>query len=126
MPNENPILQVFGNKSLPEDNSDRYRLLISDGKYSYAYGMLVVSLNYLTVDGQLENFTIIRAKKFPVNNVATKATAGKDKRKLLIFWILNLLWLEVGEILGNPQTLNDDGETFTLLEVLDIKDVDND
>lgn len=75
----------MGYKSLPEDNSDRYRLLIYDGKYSYAYGMLAVSLNYLIVDDRLENFTIIRAKKFAVNNVATKATAGKDKRKLIIF-----------------------------------------
>jgi hypothetical protein len=47
--------------------------------------MLAVSLNYLIVDGQLENFTIIRAKKFAVNNVATKATAGRVKRKLIIF-----------------------------------------
>jgi hypothetical protein len=47
--------------------------------------MLAVSLNYLIVDDQLENFTIIRAKKFAVNNFAIKATAGKDKRKLIIF-----------------------------------------
>lgn len=46
--------------------------------------MLATQLNHLIVDGKLENFTIIRVKKFVVNKVATKATAGKDQKKIII------------------------------------------
>ncbi|XP_046438075.1 replication protein A 70 kDa DNA-binding subunit-like [Daphnia pulex] len=110
--NETPILQVLGYKNLQGDNNDRYRILISDGKYSYAYGMLATQLNHLIVDGQLENFTIIRVKKFVVNKVATKATAGKDQKKIIILLDVEPIvpGSEVGEKIGNPQTLNDVGE----------------
>jgi hypothetical protein len=76
---------VKGHKAIPGDKGDVYRLLISDGKYSYAYGMLPGSQNHLIEGGQLENFTIIKAKRCAVNKVATTATAGKGNRKLLFF-----------------------------------------
>ena len=46
--------------------------------------MLAIQLNHLITDGKLENFTIIRVNKFVVNEVATKATTGKEQRKIVI------------------------------------------
>lgn len=46
--------------------------------------MLATQLNHLIADGKLENFTIIRVKKFVVNKVATKATTGKEQKKIII------------------------------------------
>ncbi|EFX65488.1 hypothetical protein DAPPUDRAFT_117249 [Daphnia pulex] len=97
-------------KAAKGDKQDRYRLFISDGKYSYAYGMLATQLNHLVVDGQLENFTIIKVKKF-VNKVATKADDGKKEYKIILLYIEPLVpGSEVGEKIGNLQTLKDDGE----------------
>ncbi len=76
---------VKGHKALQGDKGDVYRLLISDGKYSYAYGMLPGSQNHLIEGGQLENYTIIKAKRCAVNKVATTATAGRVDRKLIFF-----------------------------------------
>ncbi|EFX61951.1 hypothetical protein DAPPUDRAFT_337759 [Daphnia pulex] len=106
--NETPILQVLGFKILEGDNNERYRILISDGKYSYAYGILATQLNHLIWNAQLENFTIIRVKKFVVNKVATEA-AGKDEKKIMILLDVEPIvpGSEVGEKIGNPQTLND-------------------
>ncbi|KAI9564074.1 Replication protein A 70 kDa D-binding subunit [Daphnia sinensis] len=109
---ETPVLQVLGYKSLQGESNDRYRILISDGKYSYAYGMLATQLNPLIAEGKLEIFTIIKLTKFVVNKVATKATAGKDQKKIIILLDVEPIvpGSEVGEKIGNPQTLNDVGE----------------
>ena len=46
--------------------------------------MLATKLNHLITDGKLENFTIIKVNKFIVNQVATKATTGKEQKKIVI------------------------------------------
>lgn len=46
--------------------------------------MLATQLNHLVLDGKLEIFTIIKVTKFVVNKVATKATVGKDQKKIII------------------------------------------
>lgn len=46
--------------------------------------MLATQLNHLITEGKLEIFTIIKVTKFVVNKVATKATAGKDQKKIII------------------------------------------
>ncbi|KAK4019388.1 replication protein A 70 kDa DNA-binding subunit [Daphnia magna] len=109
---ETPVLQVLGYKNLQGESNDRYRILISDGKYSYAYGMLATQLNHLITEGKLEIFTIIKVTKFVVNKVATKATAGKDQKKIIILLDVEPIvpGSEIGEKIGNPQTLNDVGE----------------
>lgn len=84
------FLSTKGYKNLHGDNNaersanDRYRILLSDGRYSYAYGMLATQLNHLINDGKMEPFTIIRVVKFVVNRIASKTVSGKDQKKIII------------------------------------------
>jgi len=117
MYSDTPVLQVLGWKNLSNDNAersvnDRYRILISDGKYSYAYGMLATQLNHLIIEGKLDTFSIIQVNKVICNRVTTKASAGKDPKKIIIILDLEILvpGSEVGEKIGNPQTLVDGSE----------------
>lgn len=71
--------------------NDRYRILISDGKYSYAYGMLATQLNHLIIEGKLDTFSIIQVNKVICNRVTTKASAGKDPKKIIIILDLQIL-----------------------------------
>ena len=85
-----------GWKNLSNDNAersvnDRYRILISDGKYSYAYGMLATQLNHLIIEGKLDTFSIIQVNKVICNRVTTKASAGKDPKKIIIILDLQIL-----------------------------------
>ena len=43
--------------------NDRYRILLSDGKYTYAYRMLATQLNHLITNGKLDNFTVVQVNK---------------------------------------------------------------
>lgn len=62
----------------------RYRVLISDGKYSYGFGMLATQLNHLIDDGKMEANTLIKVNKFIVNKVANKSGAGAEKRIIIL------------------------------------------
>ena len=95
----NEILNFKGWKNLQGESSrpgersgnDRYRILLSDGKYSYAYGMLATQLNHLITDGQLESFTIIKVKKVICNKITSKTNTGKDPKKIIIILELDIL-----------------------------------
>lgn len=60
------MLLQQGCKSVKGVKHDRYGLVISDGKYSYSYGMLATQPNHLVEDGQLDIFTIIKVKQFVI------------------------------------------------------------
>ena len=128
-----------GYKNLSESSAAgpvRYRVLISDGKFSYGFGMLATQLNHLIDDGKMEANTLIKVNKFIVNKVANKtgASAGTEKRiiilldldvlvsgaevKIIIFYfegscLLNFMIHNVGQVgekIGNPQPLSETGE----------------
>ena len=60
--------------------------MISDGKFSYGFGMLATQLNHLIDDGKMEPNTLIKVNKFIVNKVANKsgAAAGTEKRIIIL------------------------------------------
>lgn len=116
---DTPILQVLGSKSIHQEGSnpaggtDRYRILLSDGVYSYAYGMLATQHNHLITKGELEAFTIIRVNKVIVNKINKPGGAtSKEVKKIVILLDLDVLvpGIEVGERIGAPTPLNDLGE----------------
>ena len=56
-------LQILGYKKIAGGTSDRYRLMLSDGQYCNSFFMLATQMNDKIDNGELENFTIIRATK---------------------------------------------------------------
>ena len=61
--------------------NDRYRILLSDGKYTYAYRMLATQLNHLITNGKLDNFTVVQVNKVICNRIASQTTNGKNRKK---------------------------------------------
>lgn len=72
-----PVLQILGIKKI-NTNSDqeRYRLLMSDGKYYNSYAMLASQLNEMQHKGLLTENTIVRLDKYMTSMVG-KDGAGK-------------------------------------------------
>uniref|UniRef100_A0A1B0AMC7 Replication factor-A protein 1 N-terminal domain-containing protein n=1 Tax=Glossina palpalis gambiensis TaxID=67801 RepID=A0A1B0AMC7_9MUSC len=61
---EAPILQILGVKKIITAESERIRILISDGQYFNSYAMLSTHLNFLCEEEQLKENTIIRVDKY--------------------------------------------------------------
>ena len=58
---EELILQVLGYKALP-GNEEKYRLLLSDGRYSTSRTVLHPEMNNLILEQKLEKFSVIKVK----------------------------------------------------------------
>jgi hypothetical protein len=72
----------------------RYELVISDGEYSFAYGMLPHHLNHLVEEGQLEPFTIIKLKQFVI--VCPPVASGVGGKKGYEIFLWNIVPLQPG------------------------------
>ncbi|KAH8359920.1 hypothetical protein KR093_009579, partial [Drosophila rubida] len=98
-----PVLQILGIKRI-NTNSDqeRYRLLMSDGKYYNSYAMLASQLNEMQHKGLLNENTIVRLDKYMTSMVGKE---GSGKRVLIVteLTVLNS-GEEVKSKIGEPVT----------------------
>ncbi|XP_030369823.1 replication protein A 70 kDa DNA-binding subunit [Scaptodrosophila lebanonensis] len=98
-----PVLQILGIKKINSNaDSERYRLLMSDGQYYNSYAMLASQLNAMQHDGLLKENTIVRLDKYITSLVGKNDT---DKRVLIVtdLTVLNS-GAEVGKKIGEPVT----------------------
>lgn len=110
---EKPVVQILGSKRIAgggSDQSERYRLLISDEQHLYSFAMLATQLNVMHQNGQLAEFTVIRIDRYITSMVNRNE---KSEKRVLI--ILDLTVIKeggkVGEKIGNPQPLSDGGSS---------------
>lgn len=96
---EPPVLQVLGSKKINTSKNDdnqksteRYRLLLSDGKNLQSFAMLATNLNELVHNDELSDYTIIRLKDKTVSTV-NKGAPGNER------YILNILNLSTRHFL---------------------------
>lgn len=73
---EGPVFQIMGAKRINSGDSERVRLLVSDGTYFNSYAMMATQLNTKYADDQLKEWTIIRVDKY-ITSVVNKNDAGK-------------------------------------------------
>jgi len=74
---DGPVLQILAIKKINSTaDAERYRILISDGKYFNSYAMLASQLNVMQHNGELEEFTIVQLDKY-VTSMVGKDGAGK-------------------------------------------------
>ncbi|XP_016960724.1 replication protein A 70 kDa DNA-binding subunit [Drosophila biarmipes] len=100
---DGPVLQILAIKKINSTaDSERYRILISDGKYFNSYAMLASQLNVMQHNGELEEFTIVQLDKY-VTSMVGKDGAGK---RVLIISELTVLnpGAEVKSKIGEPVT----------------------
>ncbi|KAB0796289.1 hypothetical protein PPYR_10350 [Photinus pyralis] len=106
---EDAIMQVLGTKRIASGSSsdkERYRLLLSDGKYLISFAMLTTQNNDKIVNGELSDNSIIKIKKYitsVINNV------GKvNKRVLVILEMETLVPGHKSSKIGSPEQLPED------------------
>lgn len=92
-----PVVQILGYKKVPGDEDDRYRLLISDGKWCYPTAMLGTELASLVSSGNLQKFAVVR-----VNNY--ECTTLIPEKKIIIFLDLEVIspGSDIGQCIGHP------------------------
>ncbi|KAH8354298.1 hypothetical protein KR084_006171 [Drosophila pseudotakahashii] len=100
---DGPVLQILAIKKINSTaDAERYRILISDGKYFNSYAMLASQLNVMQHNGELEEFTIVQLDKY-VTSMVGKDGAGK---RVLIISELTVLnpGADVKAKIGEPVT----------------------
>lgn len=107
---EKPVVQILGSKRIAGggEQSERYRLLISDGHNLYSFAMLATQLNELHQNGQLAEYTVIRIDRY-ITSVVNRNERGE--KRVLIILELNVVkpGASIGEKIGNPIPLNETG-----------------
>lgn len=58
---------MLSTKKIAGTSSERFRLLINDGRNSNSYGMLATQLNGLVHSGDLDEFCVFKCKKQQCN-----------------------------------------------------------
>ena len=91
---EELVLQILGYKALP-GNEEKYRLLLSDGRYSTSRTVLHPEMNNLILEQKLEKFSVIRVK------LVCQKVEGMMVLILLKIKILNP-GSRVNGVFGNP------------------------
>lgn len=105
---DQPVVQILGSKRIAGggDQSERFRLLISDGVNMYSFAMLATQLNDLHQKGQLAEYTVIRINRY-ITSIVNRGERG-EKRVLII---LELSVVKPGASvavkIGNPQQLSE-------------------
>uniref|UniRef100_A0A182SD56 Replication factor-A protein 1 N-terminal domain-containing protein n=1 Tax=Anopheles maculatus TaxID=74869 RepID=A0A182SD56_9DIPT len=104
----NPVVQILGSKRIAGsgEQSERFRLLISDGKSLYSFAMLATQLNDLQKQDKLPQYTIIRIDRYTTSVVNRNE---KGEKRVLIIVELTVLkeGSLVGEKIGDPQAIAD-------------------
>lgn len=75
---ENTILQVLGHKRITgqQEDKERYRLLVSDGRYQISFAMIATQLNDKISSGEITNNAVIKVLKYITSILKT---SGQDK-----------------------------------------------
>ncbi|XP_051153534.1 replication protein A 70 kDa DNA-binding subunit-like [Leptopilina boulardi] len=105
---DKPIIQVLGQKKLSStNNTERYRLLISDGKQINSFTMLATQLNHLITEGTMTEFSICRITQYTISKVNNN---GQQKGVMIILGIEVLVpGSEVNKQIGNPTQFENTG-----------------
>lgn len=76
---DKPVVQILGSKRITAtENNERYRILVSDGKYLNSFAMLATQLNNLITEGQLPINTIVRIDRY-ITSMVNKSEPGQAK-----------------------------------------------
>ena len=94
---EDIVLQILGQKEMP-GSQPKYRLLLSDGRYSTSRSILHPDMNHLILENKLEKYSIIRVK-LVCNRVDTKMVIILLDVKILI------PGTRVNGVFGNPRKI---------------------
>lgn len=106
---QNPIMQVLGSKRIASGSADkeRFRLLLSDGKYAVSFAMLTTQINDKTTKGEIVDNSIILIKRY-ITSVINNSGKASNKKVLVILELETLVPGDQITKIGDPQNLPDD------------------
>jgi len=106
---QNAIVQILGHKGINEgSDQERFRLLLSDGKYSNSFCMLGTHHNERLHNKELEMFTVLKLTKFICHKSEYPSLLNKRVIIVLEFDVV-APGAEVGYKIGSPVALLSDG-----------------
>jgi len=107
---QNVIVQILGHKGINQDgDQERFRLLLSDGKWSYSFCLLRTKHNERLHNKELEMFTIMKLTKV-VCNKSENPNANQNIRAIFVLeFDVVASGAEVGYKIGSPIALASDG-----------------
>ncbi|CAD6242557.1 GSCOCG00009510001-RA-CDS [Cotesia congregata] len=104
---DKPVFQILGTKRLASTESERYRLLLSDGVTSNSFTMLATQLNGMVTNNELSDFSIIEITRYALTNANN---AGKMRKIMVILGIeVKVPGHQVPGKIGNPTQQGKDG-----------------
>ncbi|KAL4223084.1 60S acidic ribosomal protein P1 [Mactra antiquata] len=98
-PCDSPFFQILSSKQITSGTgSDRYRLLVSDGKHSYSHVMLATQLNSKMETGEMDNLCVVKVNQYICNTL-------QGERRVMILLEVEVVTkgADVGGKIGNPQ-----------------------
>nr|CAD7264523.1 unnamed protein product [Timema shepardi] len=99
---ENPTMQILGSRKMGGDaTSERYRLLLSDGRHLNSFAMLATQLNEKVISGELSDYTVVQINRHITSMINN---SGKGEKRVMIILDLNVLapGSQVGQKIGQP------------------------
>ncbi|XP_026327131.1 replication protein A 70 kDa DNA-binding subunit isoform X2 [Hyposmocoma kahamanoa] len=105
---DKPVMQVLGSKKIQGSGAnERFRLLVSDGKYSHSFAMLATQLNDKLITGELSDYSVVQIDRFVTSLLKN---TGKGEKRVMIILDITILapGTTVGKKLGNPQTWSEE------------------
>jgi len=105
---QNPTVQVLGHKDINQGSAqERFRLLLSDGKYSNSFCFLATHHNERLHNKELEMFTFLKLTKIILN----KSENPSQNKRVIIVREFDVVapGAEVGYKIGSPIAMASDG-----------------
>lgn len=103
---DEPVMQILGSKmmSVADQDKERFRILISDGRHQISFAMLATQLNDKIFSGELSNNSVIKVKKY-----ITSMLKNTGNKRILVILELDILKSgdSVGGTIGSPEPLSD-------------------
>lgn len=99
---EEPVLQMLAYKNTSTDSAKRYRLVMSDGAYTY---QLCIMMGDLTdrIEKEFDRYCLMKVSRYMLNEIQNRQVIVLAEPKLLV------PGSEVGERLGDTVAFGSDG-----------------
>jgi len=93
---KDPVLQMLAYKNMPADNTKRFRLVLSDGAYSYQCCIIMGDQAAKVESGEIDRYCLLKVSRLMLNEI--------QGRQVIVLADPTVLFtgVQVGEKLGNP------------------------
>jgi len=93
---ENPVFQMLAYKNMPTENQVRYRLVVSDGAYTYQCCIIMGDLALKVEKGEFDRFCLLKINRYMLNEIQNRQVIVLADPKLIVSGS------QVGGKLGSP------------------------